>query len=93
MINNIFVSICPYIYITNFLLKPTTNSIFLYVVFVMIIEAALKEFSRRRTVDAHAICDLAMYNYVEMRSKVMLYIHFIKMFRYILYILKVTAIV
>lgn len=35
-----------------------------------VLEAALDEYSRKRTVDAHAICDLAMYNYVEMRSKV-----------------------
>ncbi|XP_067941559.1 kynurenine 3-monooxygenase-like isoform X2 [Watersipora subatra] len=31
---------------------------------------ALEDFSRRRTADAHAICDLAMYNYIEMRSMV-----------------------
>ncbi|KAK7870121.1 hypothetical protein R5R35_011096 [Gryllus longicercus] len=33
-------------------------------------EAALNEFSRTRVPDAHAICDLAMYNYVEMRDLV-----------------------
>lgn len=31
---------------------------------------ALTEFSSNRVTDAHAICDLAMYNYVEMRSSV-----------------------
>eukprot|EP01135_Chromosphaera_perkinsii_P006762 Nk52_evm10s578 gene=Nk52_evmTU10s578 len=31
---------------------------------------SIKEFSETRKEDAHAICDLAMYNYVEMRSSV-----------------------
>lgn len=31
---------------------------------------SLKEFSDRRVDDAHSICDLAMYNYVEMRDLV-----------------------
>lgn len=34
------------------------------------IPGALQEFSRVRWEDAHAICDLAMYNYVEMRDLV-----------------------
>lgn len=34
------------------------------------ISGALQEFSRVRWEDAHAICDLAMYNYVEMRDLV-----------------------
>ncbi|XP_063700783.1 kynurenine 3-monooxygenase [Culicoides brevitarsis] len=34
------------------------------------IAGALREFSRVRWEDAHAICDLAMYNYVEMRDLV-----------------------
>ncbi|GLG99440.1 Kynurenine 3-monooxygenase [Gryllus bimaculatus] len=35
-------------------------------------EAALNEFSRTRVPDAHAICDLAMYNYVENSSPILL---------------------
>ncbi|KAI8850422.1 hypothetical protein BC829DRAFT_389384 [Chytridium lagenaria] len=35
-----------------------------------LVEAALNEYSRVRHADAVAICDLAMYNYVEMRSSV-----------------------
>lgn len=31
------------------------------------IEKALKQFTETRWRDAHAICDLAMYNYVEVR--------------------------
>uniref|UniRef100_A0A336K959 Kynurenine 3-monooxygenase n=2 Tax=Culicoides sonorensis TaxID=179676 RepID=A0A336K959_CULSO len=34
------------------------------------IAGALQEFSRVRWEDAHAICDLAMYNYIEMRDLV-----------------------
>lgn len=34
------------------------------------IPGALEEFSRVRWEDAHAICDLAMYNYIEMRDLV-----------------------
>ncbi|KAJ3412145.1 hypothetical protein HDV05_001183 [Chytridiales sp. JEL 0842] len=34
------------------------------------LEAALEEYTRTRNPDAEAICDLAMYNYVEMRSSV-----------------------
>lgn len=33
-------------------------------------EMALQEYSAQRWEDAHAICDLAMYNYVEMRDLV-----------------------
>ncbi len=32
--------------------------------------AALEEYTRTRSVDAHAMCDLAMHNYVEMRKDV-----------------------
>ncbi|XP_011311791.1 kynurenine 3-monooxygenase [Fopius arisanus] len=35
------------------------------------INKALPAFSRHRCSDAHAICDLAMYNYIEMRDLVM----------------------
>ncbi|XP_077288296.1 kynurenine 3-monooxygenase cn [Arctopsyche grandis] len=35
------------------------------------LDLVLKEFSEIRVKDAHAICDLAMYNYVEMRDLVM----------------------
>ncbi|TMW41808.1 hypothetical protein DOY81_013111 [Sarcophaga bullata] len=34
----------------------------------MTIEKALQQFTEKRWRDAHAICDLAMYNYVEMRD-------------------------
>ncbi|KAJ8971566.1 hypothetical protein NQ317_004120, partial [Molorchus minor] len=34
------------------------------------IEEAIKEYSKVRIEDAHAICDLAMYNYIEMRDLV-----------------------
>ena len=34
------------------------------------LENALNEYSATRVIDAHAICDLAMYNYVEMRRSV-----------------------
>lgn len=34
------------------------------------LEVILKEFSEQRWEDAHAISDLAMYNYVEMRDLV-----------------------
>ncbi|XP_044742432.1 kynurenine 3-monooxygenase [Chrysoperla carnea] len=36
----------------------------------MNISKVLPEFTRRRHEDAHAICDLAMYNYIEMRDLV-----------------------
>nr|XP_023027271.1 kynurenine 3-monooxygenase-like [Leptinotarsa decemlineata] len=34
------------------------------------IEKTIREFSRHRVDDGHAICDLAMYNYIEMRDLV-----------------------
>jgi kynurenine 3-monooxygenase len=34
-----------------------------------VISAALKEFSAIRNMDAEAICDLAMYNYLEVRPR------------------------
>ena len=55
----------------HFVLPGIPGNIFLlFIIFLFTTEAALEEYSRKRTVDAHAICDLAMYNYVEMRSKV-----------------------
>lgn len=34
------------------------------------LEKILNEFSETRWEDAHAVCDLAMYNYIEMRDLV-----------------------
>lgn len=36
----------------------------------VVLETALDEYTRTRSVDAHAMCDLAMHNYVEMRKDV-----------------------
>ncbi|XP_064621266.1 kynurenine 3-monooxygenase-like isoform X2 [Lineus longissimus] len=42
------------------------------------LEAALALYSKRRCPDAHAICDLAMYNYIEMRESVNSKIYYLR---------------
>lgn len=38
--------------------------------FYLVSAKALPAYSKKRTVDAQAICDLAMYNYIEVSSSV-----------------------
>lgn len=50
--------------------SPTTEYISLERPTPKVLEAVLEEYSKTRNPDAEAMCDLAMYNYIEMRSSV-----------------------
>ncbi len=50
--------------------SPTTEYISLEHPTAEVLEAALTEYSKTRNPDAEAMCDLARYNYIEMRSSV-----------------------